>query len=91
MTKDMMGLPPRTFLYTLDQIAQMIEVELPTLRSRHIHFEGRSVGKQPLDRMLARDISSGDDPPEWRVAENEILRWLKKKGFRVTMRGWVSR
>ena len=87
-----MGLPPRVFLYTLDQIAQMIEVEPSSLRSRYIHFEGRSIGKQPTDRMLARDISSSDsEGPEWRVAEHEVARWLKRKGFRVTIRGWVSR
>jgi hypothetical protein len=88
--REKVGLPPKPFLYTLEQIAEFIAVSPATLRARYVYFDRRSPGAPPRDELLARDISGPDDDPEWRVAEGELIRWLRIKGFRVTQRGWVS-
>lgn len=78
-----MGLPPRPFLYTLDQIAGLIQVTETTLAVKYIYFEGRSTGQKLGRHMLARNIALPTEDPEWRVAEMELLRWLRFKGFRI--------
>jgi hypothetical protein len=76
------GLPPRPFLYTVDQISVMLDIsEAEVLRS-YIYFENRSVGTRKIDLMCARNIAPKDQPAEWRVAEREFIRWMKTKGFR---------
>lgn len=81
---DRMGLPPRVFLYTLDQIATMVSMELPALKAGHIFFDGRQVGKKPATKMRAQDISGPEaTTPDWRVTEDEFIKWLKFRGFRI--------
>lgn len=88
---DDLGLPPRVFLYTLDQIAMMLSLELSSLKQSHIFFEGRHPGRKPIMKMRARDISGEDDAkPDWRVSEQEFRMWLKLHGFRVYERTSVT-
>lgn len=82
------GLPPRPFLYTLDQIATLIDVSVVNLKDRYLFFDGRSVGARPKDRMFARNIAAEGETPDWRVMEQELIRWLKAKRFRLYERGW---
>lgn len=85
------GLPVREFMYTLDQIAFMLELGEKKLRTDYVHFEGRSVGVCPRDRMLAVDISPDDAArPEWRVAERHLKRWMRFKGWKIYDRGYVK-
>lgn len=76
------GLPPRPFLYTLDQVASLLSVALPALTTRWIHFNGRTVGMHRKDTIRAVDIGPLGGPPEWRVQEEELVRWMKKRGIR---------
>lgn len=85
------GLPLRVYLYTLDQIATMVQIQLTTLKSNYIHFEERSVGFRPLDRISARNIAPDGEKPEWRVTEEEFVRWLRYRGFKVYNRATVYR
>ena len=85
------GLPARTFLYTLDQIAFMLSLSEQTLKTHYIHYYGRSVGPRPHDRMEAKDIAPNGEKPEWRVAEAEFIRYLKYKGFRIFERIIINR
>lgn len=66
-------LPPRLFLYTLDQIGDMLQVDPKKL----VHFDGRSVGVRPPDKILARNIAPAGTTPEWRVSEDEFIRWMR--------------
>lgn len=84
------GLPPRPFLYTLDQISVLLDLPEQAMRTTHIHFEGRSIGVPTRDRLLARNIAAKDAPPDWRVAERELIRWLKNKGFKYYERGVIT-
>ncbi len=77
------GLPPRLFLYTLDQISAMTQITEDQLAAQYIYFEGRSSGQKLGRHMLARNIAQDPTaPPDWRVAEMEVLRWYRFKGFR---------
>lgn len=84
-----MGLPVRAFLFTADQIATMLSVDEKQVKTDYLFYEGRNVGNRPRGRMLARNIADEGQKPEWRVAERELIRWLKVKGFKVYDRGWT--
>jgi hypothetical protein len=84
------GLPPRTFLYTLDQIATLIEMDLVQLMKIYVFYGGLSKGKHKVNLLYAVNLADDDDKPDWRVSEAELVRWMKKKGFRYYERGWLS-
>lgn len=85
------GFPIRPFLYTLDQVAYLMGMAEITLRSNGtIHYEGRSTGTAKPTQMKARNIAQPESTPDWRVAEQEILRWMKNRGFKIYNRTWAS-
>lgn len=77
------GLPPRPFLYTMDQIAGLLGMTEATLQTKYIYYQGRTQGIKPLGLMKAIDISEPNNRPDWRVLEQEFVRWLKYKKIRV--------
>ena len=84
-------LPPRPFLYTLDQIAALVSVEEERIRKEYCYFEGRSTGRKYPDLMSCRNVAPALIRwPDWRVSELELKRWFKYMGFRFHERGWVS-
>jgi hypothetical protein len=89
-TPKTVGLPPRPFLYTEDQIAGIIGVQANTVKTRYLWYEGREVGAADIDKMIARNIAPATDKPEWRVAEGELVRWLRRKGFKFYERKQIS-
>lgn len=84
------GLPIRPFLYTLDQISMLLDVSISTLLSSYIHAEGRTIGVPKKHTMIARNIAPPAANPEWRVAEQELVRWFKVKGFRYYDRSFMA-
>lgn len=84
------GLPTRVFLYTLDQISVLLDVDESQIKNQYVYFEGRSIGSRSKHLMIARNIAPPDKKAEWRIAEREFVRWLKVKGFRHYERGAVS-
>jgi hypothetical protein len=84
------GLPPRPFLYTIDQIAAILDVRQTQVENHYVHFEGRSIGAAHRGLLVARNIAPPGAPPDWRVAEREIIRWFKHKGFRWYERGYPT-
>lgn len=78
-----LGLPIRPFLYTLDQIADLIGKPLRQLRLDDIYFDDVTPGVKPTSKMLARNVAAPGDKPDWRVAEQEFKRWLRLKRFRI--------
>lgn len=88
-TRDKYALPPRPFLYTLDQIATILAY--PDEKALHptIFFEGRTPGATPRkDKMIARNIAPDDEKPEWRVEEEEFIRWMRHKKVLPMQRVW---
>ena len=51
--------------------------------------ERRSVGTKTREQMLARNIAPRDKTPDWRVAEMELVRWMRFRGFRFYDRSTV--
>ena len=84
------GMPARVFLFTIDQIAVMLSVQSNTVAQSYLYYEGRSIGSRSKSLMVARNIAPADEKPEWRVAERELVRWLRFKGFRYYDRGAIS-
>lgn len=85
------GLPSKPFFYTPDQIAMLLEVKESYLRQSLIHYDRRSVGPCPRDKIKAIDISPDDaDKPEWRISEQAFVRWLRFKGLKFHSRGYIS-
>ena len=84
------GLPPRPFLYTIDQLAVMLDLPERQLRIKHIYHEGRDIGHRSREHMVARNIAGPDDTPDWRVADREFIRWMRLKGFKFYDRGTIT-
>lgn len=82
-----LGLPARPFLWTLDQVSVIISVPERQLIQTYMYLEGRSIGIAHRNQLLARNIADPDDKPDWRIAERELIRWMKFKGFRWYDRG----
>lgn len=87
---DKVGLPVRPFLYTPDQIAGLIAVDTKAVKEKYLWYDGRSVGPRPKDKMTARNIAPEGERPQWRVAERELVRWLRVKGFRFYERTFMA-
>lgn len=83
MNKPTVTLPARPFFYTLDQVATMLGVTEATLKSRYVYFHGHSLGRPLSDMLSARSISKVGEPPDFRISEEELIRWLKRNGYRV--------
>lgn len=86
--RDAIGLPIRTFLYTVDQIGVLLALEPKVVLRTYLFFEGRSTGACPKDKMKSVNIAPQGEKPEWRVAERELVRWMRYKGFRYYETGW---
>lgn len=83
------GLPPITFLYTLDQIAAMVNMQISTLTAKYVYFHLRNTRPKRPDEMMARNIANPEDAPDWRIPQAEFIRWLRFKGFRVVPGGAI--
>lgn len=75
------SLPPRFFLYTLDQIATILNVRVESLTASYIYFERRSTYVKKKGQLSARNIAPADQAPDWRVIDTELKRWMRLKGF----------
>lgn len=83
------GIPFKVFLYTLEQVADMLAVDVKSFSARYVHYDNRTPGRKKSDTFMARDISPLGEKPDWRIADNEVLRWFKSKGYKLVERGWV--
>lgn len=87
MRGERVGLPLRPFLWTLDQIATIINLELRTIQIHYVYYDNRSTGPKSRSQLMARNIAPPGKDAEWRVAHDELIRWLKTKGFRFYEEG----
>lgn len=88
MVADRLGLPPRIFFYTVDQIATLTELSSDHIKKKLLHYEGRSPGITPRGKMHAVNFSPEGEKPEWRVSEQQLVRYLKYLGIRFYERGY---
>jgi hypothetical protein len=83
-------LPPRLFLYTMDQVAVILDVTIDQVRQHLAYYEGRSVGRSRKEEIRFRNIAAPDEKPDWRVTEHDLVRWLKFKGYKFYDRGYIK-
>lgn len=71
------------FFYTLDQLAQVMNLDEEKFIQRYIwkHVPSQTETFQPK-KMIARNISTNAHHPDWRVTDEEFARWLKTMGFK---------
>lgn len=81
--------PIRPFLYTLDQIAAMLSIDERELMGVYLFLDGRSLFPKAKHHITARNIAPPDQPPRWRVAENELIRWMQVLGFEYVAPGSI--
>lgn len=93
MTTEMrkkVGLPPRPFFYTPDQIATLLTIPVQEVLDKYLYYMGVDSGVRSRDVMPAGDIAPEGHQPQWRVAEDDFVAWLRVKGWRVTQRGGAT-
>lgn len=86
--RERVGLPPRIFMYTADQIATMLELTTADVRNRLFFYDRREPGLTPKSKMRAVNIMPEGETPEWRVTERELLRYLRSRGIKFYERGF---
>lgn len=85
--RDRLNLPYRPFLYTLDQLAVILGISEDALRKGdYLFFMGRQSGRATPDEIRVHNIAPRTAKPEWRCEERELMRWMKRKGFRYVDR-----
>lgn len=86
--RDRLNLPARPFLYTLDQIATILSMTEDGLKqSDYCFFTGRMPGRPTPDELRVINLSRNlTGSPDWRVEERELVRWMKRRGFRYVDR-----
>lgn len=75
-------MPLREFLFTLDQIAAMLNINEADLARHYLYFDGVSTGSRQ-GRMRARDICPDGNRRDWRVGESQFRAFLRARGFVV--------
>jgi hypothetical protein len=86
--RDKIGLPPRIFMYTPDQIATMLELDLTYVKKTLLFYDKREPGLAPKTKMRSINIAPEGETPEWRVTERELIRYLRNRGLRFYERGF---
>ena len=81
------ALPEHPFFYTTDQVAGILQVSEVWLRRRS-SYAGRSL-QTGRGRLRVVNLAEPDEPPVWRVSENELLRWLGYHG--VNLKSMMSK
>lgn len=88
ITRRHLGLPPRVFMYTVDQIATLFEVAEKDVKKRFLFYDKREPGIAPKTKMRAINIAPEGETPEWRVTERELVRYMRRQGIRFYERGY---
>lgn len=86
--RDRIGLPPRIFLYTIDQVAQLLSLTQPYVKNTLLFYDRREPGLTPKTRLRAINIAPEGETPEWRVAERELIRYLRSRGVKFYETGY---
>lgn len=76
-------LPGREFMFTLDQVAGLFNIEIEAL-PKYVFFMGAHINRvQPADGMKAVSITPSHmhERPEWRIPETEVTRYMRRMGL----------
>ena len=81
--RDQLGQPYRPFLYTLEQIQDLLLLDD---LNPFLYYDRRSVGIHHPPFLRTINLSPDGVAPAWRVEEEELIRWMHNRGFRVMSR-----
>lgn len=87
--RQIVGLPIHVFLYTLDQIADMLNIPRDKLHD-YMFYDRRSVGVPPPHLMLVKNLKPTGEIPEWRLEEQEFVRWCRNQNLTLVNRYILS-
>lgn len=90
LSADRVGLPPKPFLYTIDQLSALLDLDEDYIKQNLLHYAGRSTGSLPKSKMYAVNIAAEGEKPEWRVPERRLISWMRFRGIRYYERGYVK-
>jgi hypothetical protein len=85
------SLPVRPFLYTHEQVAQILGMTENGLSNHVAFYEGASVHKYTPHDLKFINVGKPDDKKIWRCEERELVRWMKLKGVKVRDASWARR
>lgn len=74
-------MPSVVFLFTLDQIAFMLNIEESTLRVSYLYYVGRTTGAKTRNQMDAINIADDGEKPDWRVSHQEFVKWCRRRNI----------
>lgn len=77
------NLPPREFMYTIEQVAQLLDVSVGFVEKSVCHFYGRSVGSS-RGKAITINVALPDQKPVWRISETEFKIWMRYKKIKFT-------
>lgn len=77
------GVPPLLFLFTIDQIASMLNISEKRVRESYLFYQGRSTGIMPRHQMRAVNIAPASEKADWRISNREFISWAKRMGFKL--------
>jgi len=86
--RDAIGLPPRIFMYTPDQIAAMLSLDETYVKKNLLFYDKRQPGIRPKAKLRAINIAPEGETPVWRVSERELIRYLRGRGLKFYERGY---
>lgn len=77
------GMPNLVFMFTVDQIASMLNISEDSVISTYLYFQGRTTGMKKKHHMFAVNIApDSSEKAMWRVSLEEFRKWLSRMGFK---------
>jgi hypothetical protein len=83
--REEVGLPTKPFFYTTDQVADLLALDPNYMKANLVHFMGMG-GQLSLDRIRSDNIAPPGQDARWRIAEDELIRYLRRRGVRLYRR-----
>lgn len=77
-------------MYTLDQVSMLLAIPEKRLHKEYLYYQDVTPGRRPQRMITARNISPALATPDWRVAESELVRWLRFHRVKVYDRAFVE-
>lgn len=75
--RDRRGLPYQPFFYTVDQVAAFLNLTVESLTKSYLFRVGEDRGVYRKNLLRAVDLCPVETQRDWRVAEAELIRWLR--------------
>jgi hypothetical protein len=83
-----LGLPEPVFLYSPEQVCQLLSMSHDMFTKKYMWAVGRHVGRPRPDRIKCINIAPVDENPDWRIEESELVRWMKFNKIKCFQRSY---